>query len=101
MTDDEEITARLAHLAQLAPNWDSYDAREMQPGIEARTLTLLRLLRSRPRMSLTPSGGMNLSFGDDEDLMIDLEPDGSVEVCIEDHDLATPRGAATRKAETA
>ncbi len=78
---------RLAELAALPANWDSYGGRPMQPGIAERIAALVTALRGEPRISLTPDGGGHLTWGADEAVIVELNPDGSATALIEDSDL--------------
>jgi hypothetical protein len=81
------IESRLRDLEALAPGWDSYGAAAAHPAAMARARALLAALTAEPRISLTPSGGAYLSWGNDEDVIVELEPDGTVSVLIENQDL--------------
>jgi hypothetical protein len=82
-----ELEQRLDELAALQEGWDSYGAYPMQPGIRERVTTLLGHLRGEPHVGLTASGGAYLFWGADEDVIIELEPGGTVTALIEDRDL--------------
>jgi hypothetical protein len=101
----DRIESRLRELEALPTGWDSYGAMAAQPGVLARIRALLAVLADEPSISLTPSGGAHLTWGSDEDVIVELEPDGTVSALIEDQDLAAPtpltRKPSTEAAESA
>jgi hypothetical protein len=95
---DEE--ARFAELRALERDWDSYGSEPLQPGVEERARAILAALRADPTVCLTSDGGIHLGWADDE-VMIEVEPDGRVGALIEDQDLgpAPPEREAAAQAE--
>ncbi|MFN2496941.1 MAG: hypothetical protein ABR608_13700 [Pseudonocardiaceae bacterium] len=79
---------RFAALRALEKNWDSYDADPLQPGVEERAGAILAVLRTEPAICMTSDGGVSLVWGQDEDLEIEVEPDGTVSAFIDGQDLS-------------
>lgn len=82
--------ARLDYLAELPYDWNSYGALPPQSGVIDRARSLLGALDAEPVISLTESGGVNLSWHDDN-VIIEIEPLGRVSAMIEDIDLISVR----------
>jgi hypothetical protein len=82
-----EVFYEVERLLNLREGWDSYGARQIQPAAGQRALSLL--VRARwdgrlPSVSPTPSGGVQLEWGgDDEGVELEFKPDGQVTVLVD------------------
>lgn len=85
------VVEKIAELARLSENWDSYGSRPIQPAAIEKTIELLRELSKfdlpLPQIFPVPGGGIQLEWQNAErELEIELLSDGSVEFLIVDEE---------------
>lgn len=83
------VIHRLAHIAGLPENWDSYRGRRLQPGVAQDVLRFLTayqgVIQSEPLISLTPDGGISCEWVTDSMLFeLSVTPDATFLIYFRD-----------------
>ena len=78
---------KIAELAQLPENWDSYGSRPIRPAAIEQAADILAYLSKlnlpRPQIFPVPGGGIQLEFQQERrELEIEILPDGSIEFLV-------------------
>lgn len=85
---NDQIT-KIRQFADLKEGWDSYGAKPVAQTAIDTAMRLAYLFSHESRVGPTNNGGVYFWWGDEE-MTIEISPDGHIEVSLEDP-VATPR----------